>query len=117
MELRFWVASDDLFEVEGGIREEYPANLDRDAAWVEVRVPDTDEGLKVHGMFGSRECWAVGVSQLDEGIALPNWPIRYETGEDRGFPKNESGHGYTVVLVMEVPDTAQITDHWPRDDD
>lgn len=49
--------------------------------------------------------WIVGISPLDEGISIPDWPISMSTAEN----------GYSAILSIEVPVQAKVT--WGEDDE
>lgn len=92
--LNFYGASDDLFEVEGAIREEIGCfnelgiyHLKSAEGEVLVTASYTDEG-----------CWAIGLGQVEEGTRVPAWPVSYSMHE----------HGYSVQLTIEVPDDTQL---------
>jgi len=92
--LWFYGASDDLFEVEGAIREEISCfnelgiyHLKSSEGEVLVTASYTDEG-----------CWAIGLGQVKEGVPVPAWPVSYGMHE----------RGYSVQLTMEVPDDTQL---------
>jgi hypothetical protein len=44
-------------------------------------------------------CWGFGVCQMEEGINLPNWPVRFKT-----HPKRK----YSVVLEIDCPDDVRV---------
>ncbi|HAU5648028.1 hypothetical protein [Serratia nevei] len=92
--LNFYGASDDLFEVEGAIREEIGCfnelgiyHLKSAEGEVLVVATYTDEG-----------CWAIGLCQVGEDVPVPAWPVSYSMHE----------RGYSVQLTMEVPDDTQL---------
>lgn len=92
--LKFYGASDDLFEVEGAIREEIGCfnelgiyHLKSAEGEVLVVATYTDEG-----------CWAIGLGQVEEGAPVPAWPVSYSMHE----------RGYSAQLTIEVPDDTQL---------
>ena len=113
--------SDDLVEIEengeanprartDGEPDEIPAGSRND---VVLQLLDTveHEGLVVvchYAPRGTVPCWAIGIGQLDEGLPLPAWPIRYRT--DAEWVK---AHGYSVGLEIEAPDEVVIEQLWP----
>ena len=99
--LRFYGASDDLFEIEGTRKGE----PDEIGCWhrqaiVKVKADD-DAGLYVFGTYapGDVACWVIGIMNLDDGIDIPIWPMRFETSERK----------YSPVLVIEAPDDAVVS--------
>ena len=40
----------------------------------------------------------LGISQIEEDVPLPDWPIRWETAKN----------GYSPLLIVEAPDDARI---------
>lgn len=92
--LKFYGASDDLFEVEGAIREEIGCfnelgiyHLKSAEGEVLVVATYTDEG-----------CWAIGLGQVEEGKPVPAWPVSFTMHE----------RGYSVQLTIDVPDDTQL---------
>jgi hypothetical protein len=74
-------------------------------AMIVFRVKAGDEGLHVCGQYSGKQwpdsmpgCWVVGVQPLDEDVALPKWPMRFEDG----------GSGYSPKLVIDAPDDVRI---------
>lgn len=114
--LSFYGASDDLCEIEGyreGEPDEFSPDYPDNTGIVEIRVPDTDEGLCVNWLFNQEGLWSVGISQLREGVPLPLWEWTYIT------PKRykEETYGHTVKLQMAVPHLAQMRQVWPDPED
>ncbi len=100
MKLKFYGASDDLMEVEGGIREEWGC-FGRPCI-LRVYSPKSDEGLLVIGEYGRTGVWAtwmLGAAQLDEGVEIPDWDIRVC-----------NSHAYSCCLEIECPDDCVITE-------
>lgn len=97
--LKFYGASDDLFEIEGTTREE-PDEIGcyGHGATVRVSTPEK-EGLFVTAEYAlcGEATWMIGISILDEDVSLPNWPMRW------------SAAGYSTVLEIDVPDEARVT--------
>jgi hypothetical protein len=98
--LQFYGASDDLFEIEGSRRNE-PDEISPSSA---VKITLGDEGFIVSAHYGPAltPCWAIGISQLDEDMPLPDWPIKFTTGAP--------SRGYSVVLNVEAPDDVVLTE-------
>ena len=94
--LKFYGASDDLFEIEG-TRGEEPD--ERDEGTVEVKDSEGN-GLHVHCVYGvtGTACWMVGVAPIDEDIPIPDWPMKFTLG----------GRGYSAMLTLEAPDDAVV---------
>jgi hypothetical protein len=101
-EIRFYGASDDLFECEdpGGRFTEEIGCYNSAACYVIEDFGNT--GMQVVGLYApdclEDGCWTVGIAQLAEDAELPDWPVRYEM----------SKLGYSPVLILTVPDTAKI---------
>ena len=47
-------------------------------------------------------CWAIGLMQLNEDVALPDWPMRW------------SNNAYSIVLDIDVPEGARVEQFWPK---
>jgi hypothetical protein len=93
---RFYGSSDDLFEIEGAIREEI--NCCDGRASVQIRSAITEARIRIIGEYIDPGTWSMGVSLVDEGDTLPAWPIRL-------FQK----HPYSVALEIDVPDDATLS--------
>ncbi len=70
------------------------------AAWV---IEDFgNQGLQVFGTYAPKEIdggvWVVGVAPLDEDEQFPDWPMKFELHEN----------GYSLALVIDLPDSAKI---------
>jgi len=93
-ELRFYGASDDLFECEGAIREEVGCFNS-----VGVYHLKSSEGeLLVTGYYLDSGLWTIGISPANEGISIPSWPYSYSIYE----------HGYSALLTLQVPDDTEL---------
>lgn len=44
-------------------------------------------------------CWGFGISPVDEGVPIPDWPVRFKL-----HPKKK----YTVVLEIDCPDDERV---------
>lgn len=101
-ELRFYGASDDLFEIDG-FRTGEPDELCGDGFFI-VKIDSPSEGsVCVVGHYAPNDvvpCWAVGLMPTDEGEPIPPWHVRYDI----------KGHDYSAVLVIEVPDDAVLSE-------
>ena len=109
--LSFYGWSDHLCKIDGaspGEPHEFSPDLETDSATVEVRVPDTDEGLCVNWLFNSEELWSVGISQLRDGVPLPLWQWTFGTAKDP-----EGNYGNSVRLHLEAAPLAQIRRVFP----
>lgn len=102
--LKFYGASDDLFEVKGsGKGEPYEIGCYDGTAAVSIIAPD-GSGLVVGGFYNMPKwphkgaCWAIAVSLLDEDKGLPAWPMRFETNEN----------GYSPMLIIDAPDGVSV---------
>lgn len=75
-----------------------------------AKVGNDKEGCYVVMRYAPNDVagtWAIGISQLDEGIDLPEW-ARHPT-----FDNEEDG--YTVILILEVPDDVDMK--WLEDEE
>lgn len=91
--LKFYGASDDLFEIEG-YRGDEPDEIGRKAT---VCVFDRQgNGLVVAASYVHAGTWAIGIAPLNEDQPLPGWPMKWEAKVP----------GYTTVLTIEAPDDA-----------
>ena len=97
--LKFYGASDDLFEIEGYVNGE-PDEISPECC---VLVANDHAGLIVSAHYspGGNGCWAIGISQRDEDEPLPDWPMTWTTGRP--------SRGYSVVLTIETPDSAVMS--------
>jgi hypothetical protein len=97
-EIRFYGASDDLLEIEGAIDDEFGDATGR----IEVMLTGPVYGaMIVRAEYTGDGVWMLGCSQADEDHRLP-WPVRIVPG-DTG-----TSH-YSVVLVVDAPDGAELT--------
>ncbi len=97
--LKFYGASDDLFECEGTIGGEPDEIATVDGAVVIEAMGGV--GLQVTARYdGAHEngVWAIGITPLDEDIPLPCWPMEWKLG----------GRGYSTELTITVPDDAVV---------
>lgn len=105
--IRAYGASDDLFEVEGGPND-IEATTHEDGGTSVKIVDASGTGLLVVGQYSPNNdsgCWAIGISQIEEGALLPPWPMRYELAPSNGF---RSPQPYSVMLVIETPDDVTV---------
>lgn len=103
--LRFYGASDDLFECDGDLREEINC-YDKGAIY---HLKSTQGEMIVYGIYAPKgtpgASWVVGVALVDEGIPLPDWPMRLVTGEPSGYPNPQP---YSPMLLIDAPDDVAI---------
>jgi hypothetical protein len=102
--LKFYGASDDLFEVEGTTGTE-PNEIGCYGRIPAVKVCNDHGGMIVVAIYDADslppdmpECWTIGICPLDEDVPLPGWPMKW------------SAQGYSTVLEMEVPDDVRVTE-------
>jgi len=100
--LKFYGASDDLFECEGtntGIGEPDEINCYDEPCIIEIKTES--EGLRIVGEYAVADnaCWMIGVAPLDEDQRIPSWPISYKNGTN----------GYTAELTILTPDDAVVS--------
>lgn len=100
--LKFYGASDDLFEIDGtsGNEPDEIGCYDRPCV---VKVSNDHAGLHVVGIYAPGDgpaCWSLGIMQLDEDVPLPDWPMTWSV----------SGRGYSVALEIDAPDSAVVED-------
>ena len=93
-ELKFYGASDDLFECEGAIREEVGCFKDVG----KYHIKSSEGEVLVVAQYLDSGLWSVGLSPVDEGVNVPDWPCKYSIYE----------HGYSTLLTIQVPDDAAL---------
>lgn len=89
-ELRFYGASDDIFECEGAIREEIDC-FNKPGIY---HLKSADGEMQVVGYYLDSGLWSVGISQIAEDVPLPAWPVQYQVHE----------RGYSPMLTIQAPD-------------
>jgi hypothetical protein len=95
--------SDDLFCMEGERRGE-PDEMGCFGGAAAARIATAEGvGLIVVGTYSMARLprtggWIIGLSQLDEDVPLPDWPMRWRTAEN----------GYSPRLEIDVPDAAVV---------
>jgi len=97
--LKFYGLSDDLFEVESDYGFEEEIGCYQKPGVYEVIADGA--GLLVVGLYGKVEdegLWCIGIQQLNEDAAVPNWPIEMMM----------SHVPYSPLLVLTVPDDVQV---------
>jgi hypothetical protein len=99
--LKFYGASDDLFEIEGTFRNE-PGEIGCFDSPAVVKVWSPSEGeLAVVAMYapaGVAACWSIGIMPVDDDIPIPSWQMDW------------SADGYTTELALTVPDDAVVSE-------
>ncbi|WP_267411905.1 hypothetical protein [Pantoea sp. GM_Pan_4] len=95
-ELRFYGASDDLFECEGAIREEIGCFNDVG----KYHLKSSEGEVLVIAQYLDSGLWSIGLSPVDEGVPVPEWPCKYSIYE----------HGYSTLLTMQVPDDTELVE-------
>ncbi len=50
--------------------------------------------MRIHAIYDG--CWSFAVGQVDEDIALPDWPIRIRS------------EGYSAIVEIDVPDDVKV---------
>ena len=50
-------------------------------------------------------CWMIGISQVEEDVPLPQWPMRWSTHKRL----------YSPLLEIDVPNGTIITQEFPKD--
>ncbi|EIC84036.1 hypothetical protein [Serratia sp. M24T3] len=93
-ELRFYGASDDLFECDGAIREEISC-FDSVGLY---HLKSADGEVMVVAQYLESGLWSIGISPVNEGLPVPSWPCSYSIYK----------HGYSTLLTMQVPDDTEI---------
>tara|TARA_Y100000034_G_scaffold136880_1_gene216641 strand:- start:2104 stop:2331 length:228 start_codon:yes stop_codon:yes gene_type:complete len=71
--LKFYGASDDLFEIEGTTGDE-PDEVGCYDSFCGVTIEANDGVLNVVGYYGpfNTACWMIGIMPVDEDIAMPH---------------------------------------------
>lgn len=101
-ELKFYGASDDLFEIEGtsGDEPDEVGCYNRPAV---AKVSSSSEGelavVAVYAPGNVAGCWSIGLMPVDEDVPLPSWQTAWKTG----------GRGYSAELTLTVPDDAVVS--------
>lgn len=84
-ELKFYGASDDLFECEGAIREEICVYSNPGV----YHVKSTEGEVLITACYTQEGCWAIGLAQVSKESIIPAWPASFSQHE----------RGYSVVLT------------------
>jgi hypothetical protein len=90
--LTFSGASDDLVHVDGGPKKYDEINTYEPVVFV------IGGKVRVTVYYGDNGTWGVGLSQWEEGIDFPDWPIRF----------TQSDHQYSVAVEVDVPDDVSV---------
>lgn len=87
----FYGASDDLIEIEGVKgADEFGPSTDRQPYMASFNLSGK---MRVHVIYDG--CWSFAIGLVNEGIPLPDWPVRI-TQHDDPF--------YSMHLEIDVPD-------------
>ncbi len=91
----FYGASDDLIEVDGVKGADEFCN---DGATDGIIAAKFNLGgkLRVYAIYDG--CWMFAVGQVDEGIPLPDWPMRF----------TQHSEGYSAQMEIDVPDDVKL---------
>ena len=98
---KFYGASDDLIEVEG-VKGADEFNVV--AAGPHIASFNLGGKMRIHALYDG--CWSFAVSQVDEEIPLPDWPIRISQSKDSK---------YSTCLEVDVPDDVKLFQEKARD--
>lgn len=95
----FYGASDDLIEVEGvkGADEFPTADMNGPAGLAGSFV--LGGRLRIRAFYDRHAVWGFSVSQVEDGVALPDWPIRISQQPDCD---------YSTRLEIDCPDDAVL---------
>jgi hypothetical protein len=94
-------ASDDLIEIDGDIRKEFPLGIEsvRNMSigiWRGDFIAPNGEQARVYVIFDG--CWHVSVGQVDEAVPLPNWEFAFNQVSE-----------HSVQLEFDPPDGTRLT--------
>ena len=101
--LKFYGASDDLFEIEGTVVGE-PDEVGCYNTSCPILIRSESEGdMIVIGWYSPHHTgtWMIGLSQINEDTPLRDWPMKWGYG------------GYCVELTIQVPDDAVVSEFSP----
>lgn len=93
--LKFQGYSDDTFG-EYGVTNDDCDNC-ANGKPIHCLITADDGAMFVTGLYSVNPIggvWTIGISQLDEDVKIPAWPIRFTTSDT----------GYSPVLEIDVPD-------------
>lgn len=103
--LKFYGASDDLFELKCSDRA--LANEicnDGDGTVMGFHLKADDGELRVCAYYVDPGVWMIGVAPVEEGQPIPSWAIRLESpGASNEAPE------YSAVIVVDAPDDVIVT--------
>jgi hypothetical protein len=99
--------SDDIVYVREDGQSTKEFNVDSDLSPAAVFLitngnADQANAMLVFAHYDEQGCWYFGVGRLAEGMALPPWRVAIGTDD-------ELWNGYTAVLIVEVPEDADLT--------
>lgn len=86
-------SSDDLIEIEG-IKGANEFGLSGETCEeIDISRPFVIGGkMKIYAIYDG--CWHFSIGPVDEGIQIPNWPVRFSLYES----------GYSALMQIDVPD-------------
>lgn len=90
-ELKFYGSSDDLFVVNGFFVEEI-----ENEPYAYIVQSESEGRLVVTASYMINGCWSIGISPVDEDVAIPDWYMKFCL----------NSNGYSTQLMMFVPDDA-----------
>lgn len=88
--LQFYGGSHDLMECQGAINEAINCY---DCPGI-FHLKSSEGQVQVVGIYMDNGCWAVGLTPIEEGVPIPDWPVRISQHEN----------GYSPLLILQVPD-------------
>ena len=106
-ELKFYGASDDLFEIDDPAGDQEIGCYDTPAI-VEVRA--SSGRLCVVAMYAPANavgCWSIGIMPADEDVHMPAWEAKWKLAD----------RGYSTELTLIVPDDAVVVVLHPTAED
>lgn len=105
--LTMYGASDDLIEAAGiGDCDAFSADGDPSAeVQGRFQVLSSEGQLEIFALYPNTGCWSFAVSQIEDDVALPDWPIRVSQ-YNKGFTKG--GFRYSTLLEINCPDDARL---------
>lgn len=93
--LTIYGSSDDLIEMDG-IRgaTEFCICSDDDI----IGSFQVGGKIRIHAIYDNNGCWCFAIGKVDEGVPLPDWPIRITNA------KND----YSTYVEIDVPDDVSL---------
>lgn len=107
--LKFYGASDDLFEIVGTVRPE-PDEIGVGESPVVVKIKSSGGEVCVVALYspGDTACWSVGLMPVDEGVPIPPWAVSFKN-HDNGSRSPGCGNLYSAEMTIVVPDDAVVS--------